>query len=415
VFVPSPPSPLRRRDFRLLLAGQTTSALGSSFTSIALGFAVLEATGSVRDVGLVLAATRLPQLLFLLAGGVAGDRLSRRAVMLWSDALRFATQATGAVLLLAHRARLWELLVLFAVHGFAQAFFNPAAFGLVPGLVPVEDLGRANALLAFGRNGSGLAGQIAGGAVVAAVGPGAAFAVDSASFLVSALALASLRPGGTLRTRPAGAFLHELADGWRAVRARPWLLAGTAHISLLNGLALVSFFALGPVVAKEALGGSLAWGTIGAGFAAGLIAGAAVAGRLQPRRPVAAALGVTALAAPELALLALRAPAPLIAVAAFAGGAQASFSGVHWASAIQRDVRSELLGRVNAFDSIGALVLAPAGYAATGLVAQAVGTGPVLWFGAAWAAVSAAVVMSLPFVRAVRKQPTPLAAVRAVA
>jgi hypothetical protein len=57
---------------------------------------------------------------------------------------------------------------------------------------------------------------------------------------------------------------------------------------------------------------------------------------------------------------------------------------------------------VNAFDSIGALVLAPAGYAATGLVAQAVGTGPVLWFGAAWALVSAVVVVSLPAVRAVR-------------
>lgn len=403
--MPSTPSPLRRRDFRLLLAGQTTSALGSSFTSIALAFAVLEATGSVRDVGLVLAATRLPQLLFLLAGGVAGDRVSRRAVMLWSDALRFATQATGAVLLLAHRARLWELLVLFALHGFAQAFFNPAAFGLVPGLVPVEELGRANGLLALCRNGSALAGQIAGGAVVAAVGPGAAFGVDSASFLVSALALASLRPAGTLRTRPAGAFLHELADGWREVRARPWLLAGTTHISLLNGLALVSFFALGPVVAKESLGGSLAWGTIGAGFATGMIAGAALAARVQPRRPVAAALGVTALAAPELALLAVRAPALAVAAAAVVGGAQASFQGVVWASAIQRAVPSHALARVNAYDSIGALVLAPAGLAATGFVAQAVGTAPVLWFGAAWAAASAAVVASLPFVRAVRAEP----------
>jgi hypothetical protein len=94
-----------------------------------------------------------------------------------------------------------------------------------------------------------------------------------------------------------------------------------------------------------------------------------------------------------------------VAVAAFAGGAQASFSGVHWASTIQRDVPAELLGRVNAFDSIGALVLAPAGYAATGLVAGAVGTAPVLWFGAAWAAVSAAVAVSLPAVRAVRAEP----------
>lgn len=392
-------APLRHRDFRLLVAGQTTSSLGNAFTAIALAFAVLEATGSVADVGLVLAATRVPQLLFLLVGGVVGDRLPRRSVMLASDLVRFATQAAGAALLLTHEARLWELLVLFGVHGLAQAFFVPASFGLVRDLLPTEELAGGNALLGFGRSGSGLAGWLLGGALVTAVGPGAAFAIDSASFLASASALARLRAPGTVRTTPPGAFLHELRDGWREVRSRTWLLVGTTHIALLNGLALVSFFALGPVVAKRSLGGGLGWGVIGAGFAAGLIAGAAIAGRTQPRRPLVAVFGVIFLAAPQLALLALPAPAPAIAAASFLGGAQAAFGDVHWSAVVQREVPAESLARVNAYGSIGALVLAPLGFAATGFAAQAVGTGPVLWFGAAWVVVSTAVVLAVPSIR----------------
>jgi hypothetical protein len=66
---------LRERQFRLLYAGQTLSNLGSALVPIALAFAVLDLTGSATDLGLVLLASRLPQVLLVLAGGVVGDRL----------------------------------------------------------------------------------------------------------------------------------------------------------------------------------------------------------------------------------------------------------------------------------------------------------------------------------------------------
>src|SRR5688572_19495013 len=92
---------LRERDFRLLWAGQTTSALGNAVVPVALAFAVLDLTGSASDLGFVLAAHTLPLVAFLLVGGVWADRLPRQLVMVGSDLVRGAAHATIAVLLLA--------------------------------------------------------------------------------------------------------------------------------------------------------------------------------------------------------------------------------------------------------------------------------------------------------------------------
>lgn len=392
-------APLRHSDFRLFFVGQSTSTLGSAFTGVALVFAVLQVTGSAADVGLALAATRLPVLLFVLAGGVAGDRLSRRALMLGSDAGRFVTQAAAAALLLTGTARLWELLVLFSLNGLAQAFFAPASVGLIPELVDAESLQPANALLGFARGGAGLFGMLLGGTLVTLAGPGEAFAIDSASFVVSAAALARLRLAGSVVLPPAGSLLQDLSRGWREFAARTWLWVGVTHLALLNALALVSFFALGPVVAQRSLGGGAAWGVIGAAFASGMIAGSALATRWRPRRPLVAAFGVVVLAAPQLALLAVAAPLPLVALAAAFGGAQASVWGALWTTTMQRDVPAEILARVASYSQVGALVAAPVGYAVVGVAADLLGLSRVLWFGSAWIVASTAVVTALPAIR----------------
>ena len=392
-------APLRLRNFRLLFVGQAASTLGSSFTAVALAFAVLEATGSVAAVGLVLGATRLPLALFVLVGGVVGDRHSRRRVMLASDLVRFATQGTAAVLLLTDDARLWHLLVLFGVGGAAQAFFNPAAVGLVPEMVESEMLQSANGLLDLARTSSALVGQLLGGVVVAAFGAGTALALDSATFLVSACTLATVTVRGTVNARAAGAFFDDLAEGWVEFRSRTWLWVGTVHIALLNAFALAGFFALGPVVAQRSLGGAAAWGVIGAAFAGGMISGSALAVRWRPQRPLVAAFGVIIFAAPQLALLAVPAPTAAIALASFFGGAQASVWGALWTTTTQRNVPGSALARVAAYGSLGGLVLAPVGLAAVGYVAAAVGTGTVLSVGAAWIVASTVVVVALPCMR----------------
>lgn len=333
--------------------------------------------------------------------------------MLVSDLVRFATHGAAALLLITHQAQLWHLLVLFGMGGAAQAFFNPAAVGLVPEVVPQGVLQGANALLDFARNSAALVGQLLGGVLVAAFGAGVALALDSATFVVSAFALALLDVKGSVQTKAAGAFIRDLADGWSEFRSRTWLWVGTLHIALLNAFALVGFFALGPVVAQRSLGGADAWGVIGAAFAGGLIAGSGVALRWRPARPLVAAFGVIVLAAPQLALLATTAPTLFIALAAFLGGAQASFWGALWTTAMQHDVPAGALARVAAYGSLGSLVLAPVGFAAVGYVAAAVGISLVLWLGAAWIVLSTAVVTALPCMWRYRARTMPVAAATA--
>src|SRR5690242_18606728 len=94
---------LRERNFRLFFIGQATSQLGTGMVPVALSWAVVELTGSVSDLGLVLAAQTVPLVLFLLVGGTVADRLPRRAVMLVSDSARCVTQGLLAALLITGR------------------------------------------------------------------------------------------------------------------------------------------------------------------------------------------------------------------------------------------------------------------------------------------------------------------------
>ena len=102
------PAVLREREFRLLWSGQLVSVVGDGMLLVALSFAVLDLTGSVTDLGVVLAVSRLPLLLTVLAGGVVADRLPRRWVMVGADLVRLGCQAACGALLLAGRAQLWQ-------------------------------------------------------------------------------------------------------------------------------------------------------------------------------------------------------------------------------------------------------------------------------------------------------------------
>ena len=111
---------LREREFRLFYAGQTVSVIGDAMLLIALSFAVLDLTGSVTDVGLVIAASRAPLVLTVIAGGVVADRVSRRRLMVVADLVRMVALGVTAVLLVSGDATLWELIALQAASGVAR-------------------------------------------------------------------------------------------------------------------------------------------------------------------------------------------------------------------------------------------------------------------------------------------------------
>ena len=204
--------PLARREFRLLFLARGISFFGSAIAPVAIAFAVLDLTGSASDLGLVLAARVVPQIVFLLVGGVWADRLPRHLVMVASDLLTGGAQAATAALLLTGSAEIWHLIVLQAVGGTAFAFFFPASTGLVPQTVEAPLLQQANAILRMALNAGSIGGAALGGLLVAAVGSGWALAIDAGTFFVSAGFLGVMRVKRAERLQTPR-FLSELAPG----------------------------------------------------------------------------------------------------------------------------------------------------------------------------------------------------------
>jgi predicted MFS family arabinose efflux permease len=381
----------------LLFTGQLISLLGDSFTSIALAFAVLDLTGSASDLGYVFAAKTIPLVTFLLVGGVFADRLPRRAVMLVADVTRLGSQGAVAVLVLTHNAQIWEIVVLQAVAGTASAFFNPASTGLTPMTISPERLQQANALRGLSMASTGLIGTAIGGGVVTLAGPGWALAVDAASYGASAYFLAQIRlpPHVTL---PPQSFLADLQEGWREFVSRTWVWVIVVAASIGNMMSSV-FVVLGAVVSKRALGGPLAWTVILSALALGSIAGGYVSLRIHVRRPLFFGSSLLGFLALPMALLAVHAPALLIAAGALvAGGGNMIFNSL-WETALQRHIPPTALSRVSAYDWFGSLAFQPLGLIAAGPLAVAIGTGATLWIAAAGVLAMAVLAVATPSVR----------------
>jgi MFS family permease len=390
-------SVLRDRPFRTYWLGQTLSAGGSAFSTLALAFAVLSLTRSASTLGLVLLASRAPSIVFTLLGGVLGDRHSRRVIMLVADTSRAVIQAGTAALLLSGHDRVWLLALLQGGSGTASAMFSPAASGLVADLTPTGKLRQANSVLGMSQAVAAIIAVGAAGVVVATLGPGVAFALDAVSFAASTISLVSLR-GPALAAPPPSArrLWVDLAEGWAAVRQRRWLCIYAAHVALLNAVAVSPFFVLGPLVAQRHLGGAPTWAAIAIGYAVGALAGAGITLRWRPRRPLAAAYGVSLALAPILVLLGALAPVWALVAAGLAAGAQASVYNTLTTTAMQAEVPRHLLSRASAIVTLGGLLAVPAGMSLAGVAADAIGTADVLEIAAGWVLVSATAALAAP-------------------
>jgi MFS family permease len=396
-------APLANRSYRLLWTGQTVSSAGDSLTQLATVFAILRIGGSVADIGYVIAAGTFTSVAFLLVGGVWADRLPRRLVMLSSDAVRAVVQAILAVLLFSGHAKVWELGAGAAVLGAAQAFFGPASTGLLPELIPADQLQQGNTLMSSAASFCSIGGPAVAGVLVAIFGPGLVFTVDAASFAVSTAMLALLRL--TPRIRPArNSFRADLAAGWHEMAIRPWYWLSLITHALAN-FTVPAYFVLGPVIAARSLGGASSWGAVCASWAAGAVLGGIVALRARPKRPLIAAN--LALALPILPLLALVLPLATwqVSVAAALSGGGMLFVNSIWQATMQQLIPAGVLSRVDSYDWLISLVVMPVGYVAVGPLAMHAGDTAVLVGAAVLLGMACCLSMVIPGVRAVRRTP----------
>ena len=372
---------LRERNFRLLWLGQAFSQLGDRLIVVALALYVDE-IGSPMDVGIVLAAHTVPLVTLLLIGGVWADRLPRHRVMIVSDLARAALHGLLAVLIVTGAVTIWHIVVIEALFGVARAFFLPAYSGLVPQTVPEARLQEASAARGFVQNAAEFVGPAVGTALVLGVGAAAAFALDAATFVVSAILLAGVRPRARGEDAPRAPLAKELRTGWREVRRRTWVWVTIASASAALMVGFAPLLTLGPSVAQEVYGDRAVFGLVLSAFGAGTLVGALAGVRWRPRHPLRAATLWVLPWTVGLALFAFGLPRGALTALWLLAGFGISLFAVWWETALAERIPPHVLSRVSAFDWMGSLGLLPVGYLLAGPLGEALGAVEVLAGGA---------------------------------
>jgi Transmembrane secretion effector len=396
--------PLAIRDFALLWTGAAVSLLGDGVYIVAIAWQVYELSDTPTALSLVGVAWTLPMAAFLLVGGVVSDRFDRREIMIATDLARAVAVAVIAVLSITGALELWHLILLAVVFGTGDAFFGPAFNSVVPQIVPQRLLVQANSLDQFIRPFMmALAGPAIGGLTVAALGAGAAFALDAGSFLLSAVAISLMSAGhkvdrGDEEPRSA---LADMREGFRFVRQHAWLwgtLLGAA-ISLLAFWGPVEV--LVPFRIKNDLGGGAdAFGLVlAAGGVGAILAAVAMAQLGLPRKHmtfmyVAWAVGCLGIAGLAFATVLWQAM-----VSSFAQQALFASGLIVWGTLIQTLVPARLLGRVTSLDWFVSTCLVPVSFALTGPVAAAVGAEATLAGAGVLAAAATLLCLLIPGIR----------------
>jgi MFS family permease len=391
---------LAHARFRWLAIARTTGFLGNAIAPIALSFAVLDLGGSVSDIGIVVGARSIANVLLLLAGGVLADRLPRAVLLQGSSLAAAATTALMAVSVLTGFASVPLLAVIGIVNGAVAAVALPASYAITPETVPAESLQPANAILRIGTNSAAVTGASLGGLLAATAGPGWAMVVVATAFVVEAAGY--VRVGGTRTARARAHLLTELREGWTEFVSRRWVWVVVLQFMIVNAATVGGEQVLGPVVADETFGRA-GWGVALACQTAGAFVGGLVAVRWLPRR--ALVFGVALVAMFALPLLALGLAPHLVVVipAMFLCGIAMEQFTIAWDLSLQENVPGEKLARVYSYDMVGSYVAVPVGGLTAGPVAEAVGTTATLVGGAVLiVAVTAAALLSRE-VRALRR------------
>jgi MFS family permease len=390
--------PLRLPAFRLLFAARAVSYVGTYLAPIAVAFAILDNGGGATAIGLAYAAWTLAQVAMLVIGGVVGDRVPRRVVMVGSDIASTVVRTTMGVLLVSGHAQVWQLIALQACGGAAVAFYSPASYGLVREVVPEDELQQANGLLAIARYAAFPLGAAIGGSIVALIGPGQALLVDAGTYATSALLLSRINVKSIART--GAGFIQELRDGWGAFVEQTWVWVLVVYVSLYFLITYAPFFVLGPYVAKQSMNGASSWAFVVTGEGVGALLGGVTGLRWRPRgRPMVTTGLLLMVTAAQNLILAFHPTTVLLAPAALCAGFAFALGSVVWDTTLQRKVPADKLARVASYAWMGAMVFLPAGYALAGPISMLIGIKAYLVIAAAWIVVSTLFVIRLPAVR----------------
>ena len=245
----------RSRNYRLYFGGQSISLIGTWMTRVATSWLVYRLTDSAFLLGVVGFLGQIPALFLSPLAGVWVDRWDRHQAMVITQALAMVQSLALAVLTLTHTISMPWIFFLTFLQGVINTFETPARQSFVIQMIDDRSaLSNAIALNSSIVNAGRLVGPAIAGIVIAWVGEGYCFLIDSVSYiavLYSLLAMKNLLPGLRNPPRHIG---HELVEGWRYIVASPairWILLMLGLVSLIG----MPFTVLMPIIADKVLGG----------------------------------------------------------------------------------------------------------------------------------------------------------------
>jgi MFS family permease len=390
-------------SLRTYVWGSSISAFGNRTAQTALPLALLAHGEGAGGLGVVLGATVLPKLLFLLAGGVAGDRVDRRRVLVGGDTVMAAAQVATALLLLRGTGHLYWIAAAQLAYGCANAFATPALTGMVPQLVEKDRLQAANALLRTAGSVAEVIGPAAAASIVAAVGAEWTLLADALTFGASALAV--LRLPRTHVPAARSSPVRDIVAGWSAFTGTPWVWLMVTSFAIYQATVLPSIFVIGPLVTGTRVSTG-PWAAILTARSVGCIIGGLALLRWRPCRPLVASCVVILLDLPLLAGLGGDLGTVPLAIAAALSAAGVTVADTLWESSLQEHIDPAAISRVSSYDWMGSVLMAPFGYVLIGAAVGITGTPATL---ALVGGLHLAVHVLLPALRPVRMVTRPLA------
>ena len=271
---PSLLSPLRHLVFRAMWLATIASNFGGVIQAVGAAWMMVLIAQSAGMVALVQASATLPIMLFSLLGGAVADSLDRRAVMIASQCSMLAVSTLLAIFTWLGLITPGLLLLFTFLLGCGMAFHTPALQASIGDMVPRADLAGAVSLNSLGFNIARSAGPAIGGAIVAAFGVAAAFAVNALSYVGLIFVLFRWRPAGPESTLPRERIGVAMAAGVRYVWMSPVIRVVLIR-SLVFAIGASAVPSLMPVIARDLMaGGALTYGLLLGSFGIGAVAGA---------------------------------------------------------------------------------------------------------------------------------------------
>ncbi len=278
---PSALSAMRYPVFRRVWFASASANFGGMIQSVGAAWLMTSIARSADMVALVQASVALPVMLFSLVAGAMADNHDRRRMMLGAQVFMLLVSVALALCAWLGLVTPWLLLLFTFLIGCGAAFNAPAWQASVGDMVPRSELPGAVAFNSMGFNIARSVGPALGGAVVAAAGAAAAFAINAVSYVPLIVVLARWRPEREPRTLPREALGGAMAAGVRYVAMSP-VIRTVLGRAFVFGAGASAAMALMPLVARDLVaGGPLTYGLLLGAFGVGAIGGAMGSARLR--------------------------------------------------------------------------------------------------------------------------------------